>query len=70
MLCIAARQNTDFEELREDCRILSRYKTYLTYPGPIPEVISIEEARAAIEKARYIKDFVLKKAQELGYYQD
>jgi predicted nucleotidyltransferase len=29
-----------------------------------------QETKAAIEKARRIKDFVMKKAQELGYYQD
>jgi HEPN domain-containing protein len=69
-LCIAARQDQEFAELHEDCKILSRYKTYFTYPGPIPEVISVEEAKAAIDKARRIKGFVMKKAQELGYYQD
>ena len=69
-LCIAARHDQKFAELREDCKILSRYKTYFTYPGPIPEVISVEEARAANEKARRIKNFVMKKAEELGYYQD
>lgn len=69
-LCIAANQDKDFEDLRDDCKILSRYKTYFTYPGPIPEVISVEEAKAAIDKTRRIKDFVMKKAQELGYYQD
>jgi HEPN domain-containing protein len=68
--CIAARQDREFEDLREDCQILTKYKTDLVYPGPIPEVISVEEAKAAIEKARRIKDFVVKKAQELGYYQD
>jgi hypothetical protein len=30
----------------------------------------VEEAKLAIEKARRIKEFVLKKAEELGYYQD
>ena len=38
-------------------------------PGPFPEAISAEEAKSAIEKARWIKEFVLKKAEELGYYQ-
>ncbi|MGH7457056.1 MAG: HEPN domain-containing protein [bacterium] len=60
-LCIAANQDKEFEALREDCKILSRYKTYFTYPGPIPEVISVEEAKAAIEKAFRIKDFVMKR---------
>jgi len=68
--CIAARHDKEFEDLREDCQILTKYKTDLVYPGPIPEAISVEEAKAAIEKARRIKDFVMKKAQELGYYQD
>ncbi|MDZ7360809.1 MAG: HEPN domain-containing protein [candidate division KSB1 bacterium] len=68
--CIAARQDEEFEDLREDCRILTKYRTVLVYPGPIPYAISVEEAKAAIEKARRIKNFVMKKAQALGYYQD
>ncbi|GEM_PF-1046256 len=68
--CIAARQDKEFEDLREDCRILTKYRTVLVYPGPFPYVISVEEAKAAIEKARRTKDFVMKKALELGYYQD
>jgi hypothetical protein len=31
------------------------------------EIISVEEAVNAIQKARNIKDFVLQKAIELGY---
>lgn len=68
--CIAAQNDKDFEGLREDCKLLTRYKIDFTYPSPIPEMISIEEAKAAIEKARRIRDFVMKKATELGYYQD
>jgi len=29
-----------------------------------------QETKAAIDKARRIKDFIMKKAEELGYYQD
>lgn len=68
--CIAIHQDTDFEELRADCQILTRYRTAFVYPGSLPEVISVEEARSAIEKARRIKAFVMRKAEELGYYQD
>jgi hypothetical protein len=65
--CSPTRQGA-FEQLRDDCQILTIYKTDFAYPGPIPEAISVEEARSAIEKARRIKDFVMRKAQELGYY--
>jgi HEPN domain-containing protein len=68
--CLDIYKDTDFEHLRSDCQILTRYRIDLTYPGPFPEVISVEEAKLAIEKARRIKDFVLKKAEVLGYYQE
>lgn len=68
--CIAARQDKEFESLRDDCQILTTYKTDFAYPGPIPEAISVKEAQAAIHKARRIKDFVMRKAQEMGYTQD
>ena len=68
--CIATQNDRDFEDLRANCKLLTRYKIDFSYPSPIPEAISIEEAKAAIEKARRIRDFVMKKAAELGYYQD
>lgn len=64
---IAAQNDGEFESLREDCRILTRFKIDFAYPGHSPERISVEEARAAIEKARVIYAFMLRKAQELGY---
>lgn len=66
--CIAIHQDHSFEALREDCIELTKYKLEMTYPGPIPEEIDITEAKTAIENARHIKDFILKKAMELGYY--
>ncbi len=65
--CIAVHQDGDFESLREDCRILTRFKIEFAYPGHSPEAISVEEARAAIELARGVYAFVQRKAQELGY---
>ena len=41
--------------------------TDLVYPGPFPTSVSIAEANSAIEKARRIYRFVLKKAKDLGY---
>jgi len=68
--CIAIHSDSDFEGLRADCHALTRYRMDFVYPGPTPEVISVEEAKEAIEKARRIKDFVITKAQEMGYRQD
>jgi hypothetical protein len=39
----------------------------MTYPGHCPIEVEIDEAKAAIEKARRIKNFVMEKAKELGY---
>ena len=69
-VCFDVHQDKDFEQLRPDCQILTRYRIDFVYPGPFPDVVSVEEAKLAIEKARRIKDFVLKKAEALGYYQD
>jgi HEPN domain-containing protein len=66
--CILIHQDHSFETLREDCIELTKYKLEMTYPGPIPEEIEIEEAKTAIEKARHIKDFIISKAIELGYH--
>lgn len=65
--CIAVHQDREFETLREDCRILTRFKIDFAYPGHSPEVISVEDARSAIDKARMIYAFILHKAQVLGY---
>ncbi|NUM75430.1 HEPN domain-containing protein [candidate division KSB1 bacterium] len=69
-LCIAARQDGEFEDLRIDCQTLTRYKIDFAYPSHFIEAISIEEAKAAIEKARRIYTFLRRKAEELGYSQD
>lgn len=66
-LCISINQDHSFESLREDCIHLTKYKVEITYPGNVPEEIEVAEAKMAIEKARRIKDFVVKKAKELGY---
>ncbi len=34
--CIAVHQDETFDELREDCIELTRYKTKMTYPGHYP----------------------------------
>lgn len=68
--CREVHQDEDFEQLRPDCQLLTRYRIDFVYPSPFPDVVSVEEAKLAIEKARWIKDFVLKKAEALGYYQD
>ncbi|MDO9130449.1 MAG: HEPN domain-containing protein, partial [Anaerolineales bacterium] len=57
----------DFEMLREDCQDLTRYRVEFVYPGPIPEQISVAEARAAIQQARRIYEAVKCKAKALGY---
>mgnify|MGYP001617151979 CR=1 FL=1 len=44
-------------------------RTISVYPVDTLKVISVEEAKSAIEKARQIKAFVMKKVEELGYYQ-
>lgn len=61
--CIAIHHDKDFEELRMDCQILTRSRTISVYPVDTPEVISVEDAKLAIEKARQIKAFVMKKAE-------
>ena len=68
--CIAIHEDNDFESLRSDCQALTRYRTDFVYPGPAPEVISVEEAKAAIEKARRIMALVKGEAEELGYHED
>jgi len=65
--CIAIHQDADFESLRPECQMLTRYRMDFVYPGLTLEDISVEEAKEAIQKARQIKAFVMKKAEELGY---
>ncbi len=65
--CIVIHHDPDFESLRDSCQSLTRYRADFVYPGPIPEQLSIAEARAAIEQARLIYEFVKNKAQALGY---
>jgi len=65
--CIAIQKDAQFEQIRDDCQILTQYRVDFVYPGPVPEQISVDEARAAIRRARRIYDFMLRKASALGY---
>lgn len=65
--CMSIHRDQDFEVLREDCQDLTRYRVEFVYPGPIPEQISVAEARAAIQQARRIYEAVKRKAKALGY---
>jgi len=65
--CIAIQNDVAFDTLRDDCQALTRYRVEFAYPGPIPEQISVDEARSAIEKARRIHEFIRNKAESLGY---
>ena len=65
--CILIDNDKDFEALRDDCQLLTRYRVEFTYPSPIPEQISVDEARLAIQKAQRIYKFVLRKAEVTGY---
>lgn len=65
--CRAIYDDLDFETLRDDCQALTRYRADFVYPGPTPEPISVEEARAAIRRAHRIYELVLRKAAALGY---
>jgi len=65
--CLAIHNDNKFEDLRSDCQLLTQYRLDLVYPTSTPETITVEEAKAAIEKARRIRDFVMMKAEELGY---
>jgi len=65
--CITIYNDADFETLRDDCQTLTRYRVDFAYPGPEPEPISVEEARAAIQTAHRIYDLIGRKAAVLGY---
>ena len=67
--CAAIHNDTDFETLRTDCQLLSTYRIDLVYPGPLPIDVSVDEAKAAINMAQQIYNFVINKAVELGYSQ-
>ncbi|MEK7441938.1 MAG: HEPN domain-containing protein [Chloroflexota bacterium] len=68
--CLAIHNDNKFDELRSDCQLLTQYRLDLVYPTSTSETITVEEAKAAIEKARRIRDFVMAKAEELGYSHD
>jgi HEPN domain-containing protein len=65
--CIAVQKDADFELIRDDCQVLTQYRVDFVYPSSIPEQISVNEARATIQRARRVYDFVLQKARALGY---
>jgi HEPN domain-containing protein len=65
--CIAIHNDPEFETLRDDCQELTRYRVDFVYPAAIPEEISVEEARSAIQKAEQIFQFIQRKAESLGY---
>jgi HEPN domain-containing protein len=65
--CFVIHADLDFEELRDDCQNLTRYRIEFVYPGPAPEQLSVNEARESIQKARRIFEFVKGKAVVLGY---
>jgi HEPN domain-containing protein len=65
--CIAVHRDETFNEVRGDSIELTKYKTKMAYPGHYPFEVEIDEANAAIEKARRIKNFVMNKAKELEY---
>jgi HEPN domain-containing protein len=65
--CIAVDNDARFEDIRDDCQALTHYRVDFVYPGPIPEQISIAEARSAIEKACRIYQFLINKAAAKGY---
>jgi HEPN domain-containing protein len=65
--CMAVQNDADFEMIRDDCQVLTRYRVEFVYPGPIPEQISVEEARLAIQKAHSIYNFVHGKVEIAGY---
>ena len=65
--CIMIHSDHEFEKLRSHCQTLTSYRTDLLYPGPFPTFVSIEEAKAAIEMAQQIYEFILNKVCALGY---
>jgi hypothetical protein len=50
--------------------MLTQYRIDAVYPGIAPEIISVEEAQAAIQASIRIQVFVYRKAEEFGYSQN
>lgn len=60
-ICIGI--DPDFEELSDIAELLSGYAVEIRYPGDFIEC-SIEEAEKAVEMAKALKDFVLRKLND------
>jgi len=58
--------DSKFETLKDSCFQVSNYKVDFTYPLDAPEVISVDEAKAAILYAEEINDFVKEWLSESG----
>jgi len=59
LLKYAIKLNTEFENLREECKLLNRYITEGRYPGDLPwEMIGKKQADEAIEATEKIEKFV------------
>ncbi|MEZ4620452.1 MAG: HEPN domain-containing protein [Caldilineaceae bacterium] len=65
--CISIHNDAEFEPLRASCQTLTIYRTDLLYPGSFPTFVSVKEAKAAIELANEIYEFIVKKLKSLGY---
>ncbi len=65
--CITLQNDLEFEYIRDVCQLLTQYRVEFVYPSPMPEQISVNEAQAAIQRARGVYEFVLRKAIALGY---
>ena len=51
--------DTEFETLREECKLLNKFVTEGRYPSDLPwELISVKDARKAIDAADKIAEFV------------
>jgi HEPN domain-containing protein len=68
--CLLVTEQVDLENLRENCQILTRYRVEFVYPSPLPEQLSVDEARQAIEISRDIYISILRAAEALGYQND
>jgi HEPN domain-containing protein len=68
--CISIDGDNDFETIRTGCQMLTQYRIDAVYPGIAPEIISVEEAQAAIQASIRIQVFVYRKAEEFGYSQN
>ncbi|MBL7074672.1 HEPN domain-containing protein [candidate division KSB1 bacterium] len=60
MLAYAIEFDSDFEDLREECKLLDEYIEEGRYPGDLPwEAIGERDAYEAFEAAEKISRFVL-----------